>query len=199
LLQEGRIVLIRGKVDVRNDKAGIIANVITNELPVRADSIDRTETLKESLPDYNAMGGPSSDLAPDDEDADFSLGTDEIVWTPTYNQTPPPRLTPSPATNGNGSDQEEAKEQPPAGAPLRRTLHIRFSLTEDARLDAERMDNTLSLLTEFPGEDYFTVTIFNAQDEISIIFPQRKTRYCPKLVEGLQRLLGDECLTVERS
>lgn len=199
LLQEGHIVLIRGKVDVRKDKAGIIADVITNELPVRADSIDRAETLKESLPDYSAMGEPPDDLTLDDENANFGPGTDEIAWTPTYNQTPAsPEPPPPPSANGNGNGKDQPAA-PPADAARRRTLHIRFSLTEDARLDAERMDDTLSLLTEFPGEDNFTVTVFNAHDEISIIFPQRKTRYCPELVEGLQRLLGDECLTVERN
>ena len=198
LLQEGRIVLVRGKVDVRKDKAGIIADVITNELPVRADSIDNAKTLKEPLPDYHAMGEPPGDLALDDEEADISLGTDEIVWTPTYNQTPSSsKPAQPPSANGNGKEKSQPSA-PPAGHRPSRTLHIRFSLTEDARLDADRMDETLTLLTEFSGEDSFTINVFNAHDEIRILFPHRKTRYCPELVAGLQRLLGNECLTVER-
>jgi DNA polymerase-3 subunit alpha len=197
LLLEGRVVLVRGKVDVRNDKAGVIADVITNELPVRADSIDKTESLKEPLPDYNAMPEPPDDFTPDDEEADLGLGTDEIAWTPTYNQTTSSGPTPPPSANDNGKKKEQPPT-PPVAAP-RRTLHIRFSLTEDARLDAARLDDTLALLADYPGEDRFTIIFFDASDEIRIIFPDRTTRYAPDLKAGLQRLLGKDCLTVTRN
>jgi len=198
LLLEGRVVLVRGKVDVRNDKAGVIADVITNELPVRADSIDPSATMKEPAPDYSAQPMPP-DFEPDDADAGLGLSADEIMWTPAYNLTSsPPDPTPPTPTNGNGKEQARS-DPPPAVAAPRRTLHIRFSLTEDARLDAARLDDTLALLADYPGEDRFTITFFDASDEIRIIFPDRTTRYAPDLKAGLQRLLGKDCLTVTRN
>ncbi len=198
LLYEGRIVLVRGKVDVRNDKAGVIADVITDELPVRADSIDKSATLKEPQPDYTAMNEPTGDFIPNDEDADLGLDAQEIVWTPTYEQSTPSSESATPSSAHGNSPENGLAAAPPAKASRRRTLHIRFSLTEDARLDAQRMDEALTLLADFSGDDHFTLTIFDAHDEIRINFPERKTRYCPDLVAALQRLLGKNCLTVER-
>jgi predicted RNA-binding protein with PUA domain len=127
----------------------------------------------------------------------LGLGTDEIAWTPTYNQTTSSGPTPPPSANDNGKKKEQPPT-PPVAAP-RRTLHIRFSLTEDARLDAARLDDTLALLADYPGEDRFTIIFFDASDEIRIIFPDRTTRYAPDLKAGLQRLLGKDCLTVTRN
>jgi DNA polymerase-3 subunit alpha len=197
ILEDGRIVLVRGKVDVRNDRASIVADHITNELPVRADSVQpKADSLQEPLPDYNAM--PPTDFIPEDEDDSDIFINGELSWTPTYGQSES-RPRPAPATAANGNGKDKSHPEPPAVSPtLTRTLHIRFSLTEDARLDASRLDETLQLLAEFPGEDRFTITIFDAHDQVRILFPGRKTRYCSDLVERLQRLLGKECLTVER-
>ncbi len=199
MLEEGRIVLVRGRVDVRNDRASIVADKITNELPVRADSVrPRSDRLQEPKPEYKTPA--NDDFGSADEDAPAAFVNGEIAWTPTYAQ---PDLTsrPAPASSNGGNGKETPPAAPPAPAPAptrRRTLHIQFSLTEDARLDASRLDETLKLLSSFAGDDRFTITIFDARDKVRVVFPNRKTRYCSDLVSGLQRLLGKECLTVER-
>jgi len=199
-LQEGRIVLVRGKVDVRKDRAGIIADTITNELPIRADSAARPapDTLKEPEPAISAATVPVNDdfaePAPHHE-------TDEINWTPSYNIQPPARPAPTPTTTDNGGKPEQvAAPKAPLSdkAPILRTLHIRFPLTEDERLDAARLDDVLTALASYPGSDHFTITIFDAHDVSLIAFPDRTTHYCSDLVAGLQRLLGKDSLTVER-
>jgi len=85
MLGEGRIVLVRGRVDVRNDRASIVADSITNELPVRADSVQaRPDKLQEPEPDYNTPPPISADFDPEDENAPGVFVNGEIKkeeWT----------------------------------------------------------------------------------------------------------------------
>ena len=199
ILEEGRIVLVRGKVDVRNDKAGILADSISTELPVRADSVqsEKDEILQEPEPDYNILPPSPDDFDPDEE-GDFDIFvTNEISWTATWDldKDDEPELPSSPS--GNGKTKAQTAPRPDTPSP-RRTLHIRFTLTEDARADSERLDETLALLASFAGEDRFTITIIDASDQTRIVFPNRTTRYCSDLVAGLQELLGKDCLSVKR-
>ncbi len=201
ILHEGRIVLVRGKVDVRNDRAGILADSLSTELPVRADSVEREqdEILQEPEPDYNILPPPPDDFDPDDA-GDFI--TNEISWTATWDldKTDKPEPPATPSGNGNGNGKTSARSEPQAAdSPSpRRTLHIRLPLTEDARADNQRLDEVLAMLASFAGEDRFTITISDARNQTRIIFPGRTTRYCSELVAGLQQLLGEDCLTVER-
>jgi len=197
ILVDRRIVLVRGKIDVRNDKAGIIADSITDKLPVRADSVTNhdEDILQEPEPDYNILPPPPDDFDPDEEEAFIA---NELSWTPTYGATTS-STKPASASPTNGSGKKNATSQSPSKAEtIHRTLHIRFPLTEDAQADVARLDEILALLGRFAGEDRFTITIFDAHDQIRVIFPQGRTGYCSDLVAELQRLLGEDCLSVER-
>ena len=179
LLYEGSVVLVRGKIDVRNDKAGIIAESITNKLFVRADSVEQNSTLNEPAPVYRTAPTPAPLPEPEPD-----LDTDTFDWTPTYNTEPP-----------------QKRERPQSSAPrptLRRTLNIRFTLTEAPQLDIARLDDVMQLLEQHSGEDTFIITLVDAGGTQAIHFPQRQTGYSADLVAGLQRLLGQNALSVMR-
>jgi DNA polymerase-3 subunit alpha len=178
LLYEGSIVLVRGKVDVRNDKAGIIAESITNKLPVRADSLQEPSAIKETSPSYNAPPAPVAEPEPESP----AMDTAEIGWMPTYDTAASPE-PPAPVS--------------PRPAP-RRTLNIRFTLTEEPHLDIARLDQVMQLLEQFPGEDTITLTLLDSRQACRLRFPQRKTGYSSELVAGLQRILGKDALEVIR-
>ncbi|RUA16289.1 MAG: hypothetical protein DSY55_04500 [Clostridia bacterium] len=193
LLEAGRIILVQGKVDVRNERASIIAESITNELPVRADSIQPSaEVLKETgtILDVHTPADNALDFIEEDEPGGVSAMNRN--WTPTYRQSEKP--TTAPPANGNGHNTSVSS---PSAKPLR-TLHIRFALTEDPQLDASRLDDVMALVEKFSGDDPFTMTVFTAHEDMKLIFPERRARYCPEFVEGLRRLLGHDSLTVIR-
>ena len=192
LLEVGRIVLVRGKVDVRNDRASIIAESITNELPVRADSVQPSSDVLKERPAPDAYTPSENALNLIEEDEIGGVSEMDSIWTPTYQQ--PKKTTTAPPANGNG---HSAPEAPSVARPLR-TLQIRFALTEDPQLDIVRLDDVMALIEKFPGDDPFTMTVFTAHENVQLAFPERRARYCPEFVEGLRRLLGRDSLTVIR-
>jgi len=195
-LDEGRIVLVRGKVDVRNDRASIIADSLSTELPVRADSVNH-RSQKPPSP-YNAPPMPPLDREPTDEAA-FAAGPgmDELNWKPPQTIS---RSGSEASTRAPDSKLKKQSNVPSQGLSTtpNRTLHIRFPLSQDVQSDIARLDELLQSLTKHAGEDRFTITIFDAHSEVHIRFPQHTTRYASVLVEELQNLLGKDALSVER-
>ncbi len=199
LLVEGRIVLVRGKVDVRNERAGILADDIMKDIPVRADALP---SLDEPDEDINALlRSAQSDFAEDEEEA-FPLDDESALretWTPTYAAdllTPPPDPPPA-AARDNGHHTEEPPMPPTPDRPLR-TLCIHFQLSDDSADDLRRLDALMRLLDSYAGDEPFYLQIARAGETLRIDFPDRKTRYCPELVADVRQLLGEDSLEVER-
>jgi len=194
LLVEGRIVLVQGKVDVRNERAGILADDIMNEIPVSADALP---ALEEPDEDINVL----LHTAQADFDAEEDVfGLEEApdlgeTWMPTYASE---LREPGPAAlGGNGHHSQEPIMSPTPEQPLR-TLRIRFRLTEDAAEDVRRLDTLMQLLAAHPGEDPFYLEVIRANETLRIAFPDRKVGYSGQLVADLRKLLGEDAIEVER-
>ncbi len=200
LLTEGRIVLVRGKVDVRNERAGIIADTITKDLPVRADVLP---SLDEQEADLNALLnaaqqdlGETSSLAPEilmEED----LEPEETSWVPP--QTPTSLASSSTVSSpakGNGHHTQEPAMAPPPTSPPSpvRAWRLHLRLSEDPDADQRRLDALMALLARHPGPDPFSLRVIRGQESVDIIFPNRGIHYHAALAEPLQELLGDDAL-----
>jgi len=198
LLVEGRIVLVRGKVDVRNERAGVLADDILKDIPMRSDALPALDEPEEDI--NTLLRSAETDLM----DADgFDLDDDgglEEAGIPTYASDLPtlPSETPPAPPRGNGRHTQDPVMTPTSEHPPR-TLHIRLSLTGDEAADAQRLDALMRLLETYPGDDPFYLEITNASETVRVGFPNRTTRYCPELVAALRQLLGEDALNVERA
>lgn len=185
LLQEGAVVLVRGKVDVRNDRAGVVAEQI-------ADSFEYAAPAHETatVPDFAYP--PAAALWEMAEPSYMAGEADEEPWA----EGPPPEwsiegLTDE-ARNGRASTAPRGPEPPTAP----RLLRIRFERRHNGEDDSRRLTEVVQILRRYTGRDRFVIRL---GDEFECAFPNDTTGYCPALVTDLERLLGAGCVAVEEA
>ncbi len=217
LLEEGSIVLVRGKVDVRNDRVSVIADGISDSF---AYALPASE--QEALPAFAAPPPadvweddglpPAAMLAPADEE------DDEIMAGPLPSLAEPPPVflatTPAPAGNGSaapparGNGHAQPHAHPPAPpvlapppppvapppAPLPpRLVRVNFRRSGDAPDDSRRLHQAIAAIRRYPGQDRFVIRVSN---EMEFGFPNETTGFCEALARDLQGVLGEGCLEV---
>ncbi len=203
LLQEGTVVLVRGKVDVRNDRVTVIADQISDsfEYAVPANG--------ERLPAF-------ADTPPvlwEVDEASFGVVADEPSG---FMDVPPETDEPAAGANGHrapdGAAPQPPVAKPPApvsdlpprkaatvavdvvqAPPAPRLVRVTFRRGADRQGDSHRLAQAISLFRRFPGDDRFVVHVDN---ELELSFPNESTRYCEDLASAMAALLGAGCLEV---
>ncbi len=202
ILVEGSIVLVRGKVDVRNDRAGVLADEILKELPVRADTLP---PLEDNVDDINSLlQSAQSDFLTETVLGDMETEEEDVTllpeWTPPLSSSaiPDNGATSSPPRvngDGNGAHSPEFPMDELLSPPKVLVVHVR--LTDDIDRDMKRLDATMEILTKEPGHDTVNLVFHQQQEEIHLTFPQHKTRYSSQLHAALQDLLGNDSVEIK--
>ena len=70
--------------------------------------------------------------------------------------------------------------------------------------DIDRLRLVYELLTDsgFQGNDRFKFHLIGdtrGDDNLELVFPNNRTRYCPELTQELVSILGPDCYTTERA
>jgi DNA polymerase-3 subunit alpha len=87
--------------------------------------------------------------------------------------------------------EEQDKEHPP------QQITVRLRSTGDKERDKRRIRAIYGTLISFNGSDRFTFQIFENGKGHLIDFPNDTTQVCPKMLERLKKLMGEESWRVE--
>jgi DNA polymerase-3 subunit alpha len=168
LLTEGRLILVRGKVDAQEGRPPkILADSITSELTsYRAVEADSSPVSQPALPVANGNGVKTN-------------GKPAIAEsTVPYPSAPPP-------------------EEPPAETPPSRWLHITIPRTNNLVQDKARLKEVYKLLVETPGNDQFSFYIPDGHRKIRVDFPNQTTHDTAHLRQRLTQVLGPTSIRVD--
>ncbi|GAB4560025.1 MAG: DNA polymerase III subunit alpha [Anaerolineae bacterium] len=179
LLEPDRLVLVRGKVDVRNGKANVIADEITNYVErVRVIS-DQDEAYAPVASFGAGWGTPSSpDEWSDEPPPDYIIDPDEDLGPPPWATEPPDWVL------------------PPA-PPERKAVYITLRRSDDLERDQQVLNSVIRCLQKYRGEDHYFVEVHAGEKRYRLSFPDRTTRYCPELLRELHDLVGEGNVRVE--
>jgi hypothetical protein len=169
LLTEGRLILVRGRVDGQEGRAPkILADSITHELT-----------------SYRASAASPTNGSNGHETKPREMGKSNILAETLvpYQPSEPP---PSPP------------EEPPAEPmPSSRWLHITIPRTNNLVQDKARLKEVYKLLVETPGNDQFSFYIPDGHRKIRVDFPNQTTRDTAHLRQRLTQVLGPTSIHVD--
>ena len=169
-----RILLVRGRVDFRDQKPKIICDWATDQL-----TIPRMAETERPSNDPN-----SYDFAPD---------PDAPLWGESPIEDGAAAFVPPPV-----ADDRVEPESPsvPVGAGMK---DIVITLQRAADLDAEkrRLNQLYQLFLKYPGRDRFRIRLALESYEYEFDFPNATTRYCDALTRELQGILPPGALRVD--
>jgi len=181
LLTVDRLVIVRGKVDVRNNKVNVIADEIT-------DYVDRVRLVEQTPP---ALTGYSPVVARDyapagnGEDDHFAAGVaedaDEGEGESPWLDEPPPWIV---------EELPAARASAVASASVPQVITVTLRRSADLQQDKDRLQRILELLQSQPGDDRFFIEVVSNGDRYRLAFPHNTTRCSPDLVEKVSALVG---------
>jgi DNA polymerase-3 subunit alpha len=181
LLAEDRLVVIVGRVDVREGKVQVIA--------------DSVQDL--AMTDINLAAGDSQD---DARGGGLSPATSN-GQSPAAGDGNSPAIPPRggteylPRTGGTeylGNGMGKAISPPKV-----RLLEINLRCTGDHDRDMQMMREAYQMLEQRPGPDRFLFNIISDEGRVQLDFPNVTTRYEPELDKALRTALGENALYVQ--
>ncbi len=226
LLQEGSVVLVRGKVEKRDERINVLVDDITDNF-----SYAQAEE-KEELPDFAFPPPPPSWEYEDSGSPDFLIDEpddeEDEPWMPVYdvpeqgmigfresaeaeNQRPEVGDRKSEVGDRRSEVEDEQPESHPESAemveepevktdpvpqPPPRLLRVLFPLQDDSNRNNQLLIETVTLLRSYAGRDSFLFEISDARGVVELDFPNDTTRYCAELEAELVALLGIGCLEI---
>ena len=167
-LQEGRIVLIRGKMDTRRDEPAVLIDDVSETITVR----------------------PPSSAA--------SHHAGRVAEAPAAYDVAPPRAAPATAPPPEEPPDLWADAMPAAapsngghraGRPRRR-LVLNLRAGDDPAADARRVRRLYETLIAFPGRDAFMFRVHVQGKTWQADFPSASTSICEELEQRLHRFLS---------
>lgn len=175
-----RILLVRGKVDIRDQKPKLICDWATEEL-----SIPRVASGPGA--EYEDI----NDFAPDAGDGSWDVlpfSDEPLPETDAEVPPPPPELlTPL-----------EAPAQPvPRQSSSSRRVLINLQLGGDIEAEKQRLNEIYRLFQKYPGQDRFCVRVWRGGGGWELDFPNATTACCDALLQELRHLVPPDALDVQ--
>ncbi len=170
-----RILLVRGKVDIRDQKPKLICDWATEELTVPRVADDAT-------PNFAGINEYPSD--PEEEYWGSTPWPGEPPVSDEPPQPPPPAAQPP-------SDVEAGR------ANSARRILVTLRLTDDLETEKHRLTEIYRLFQKYPGQDRFCVHVWRGSGGWELDFPNSTTACCDALLEELRGLVPPDALRVE--
>jgi hypothetical protein len=212
LVQEDRVIAVKGKGDLRNDEVQVIADEVTQNVTTAQADIPEyapTDALAALRATVFLDGAPDDD--PDDEtdqtgdiyipqDEDIPpLAEDEWHGEPLVTQAPPPPLDPVRSSNGGTNGHQaaashDAPTQDTTELDGRQRLIVTLSRTGDNDVDTNRLRTIYNIAGSHPGEDELCIHVRQPQyNNVAVVrFPARGINVCEALFHDLSRAHIDE-------
>ncbi len=200
LWQVDKVVLLRGKAEMRGEKIGVVCEEVKDYL-IRATAaedgsppypVTRGETVFQSAiatghtwsppPPPAGIGAGSEEPGSDDP-------LEEPGW---LREAPMPwDGQPGPPTPASTSALEpEAPPSPPTPARPAVLVQVTVQRTQDVERDKRLLTWVYDLLREHPGPDRFCVILRKNGSQLQLDFPNDTTRFTRDLEQQLVRRLG---------
>jgi DNA polymerase-3 subunit alpha len=212
MVKEGEILLIAGKFDMRRGDSQIICEKV---LPKETKFLTPEMDSSMPLPSEPAFPEWAQDLPPYDEE------TGE-AFHPFDPPEPEPTLVVAPATQGGAAvpipalepqlravasaspwldgdplpDDFELAPLPEDKPTPPRWIMIYFKRSDDADKDRRRLLRLHGVITQYPGQDRFTIVVEGEQQAYHMEFPNHTTGYCEELAQDLLSVVGQGNLEV---
>jgi DNA polymerase-3 subunit alpha len=169
-----RILLVRGRVEFRDQQAKIICDWATEQL-----TIPRV-----------AENGRNPNPA---NSYEFAPEADEPLW----DEPPVPIETDESNSPSLFADVDKRESLSSPAAPV--TKEILVTLQTDGDLDAEkrRLHLLYQLFLKYPGQDRFRIRLQQQACDYELDFPNATTHYCDALAQELRSLIPPDALRVD--
>ena len=198
LLQEGRVVVVVGKVDKRREEATVLVDGVSTRVTVR-----RPEPAVDGMDDEAWMPPPPEPASLHDAEAAYTdappapAPLDEApaldASVPPEPVVPPePRLAPGNGRAARPRANGTAAQSRTNGAAARRVV-LRLRVRDDVETEARRLKRIHAALIAFPGRDRFAFRL-ELPDGRGwwVEFPRATTHWCPDLETRLRPFLRDD-------
>ncbi|MBI4498016.1 MAG: DNA polymerase III subunit alpha, partial [Chloroflexi bacterium] len=199
LWQEGTLLLVRGKVQVRGGGVQLTCDHARRYAPDAQASAQ--PLLEEPGPDVFEHASPELYDAPLPASEAVTVAKRKApVFYPNGTNGNAGGALGSPAGNGNGRKASESGKREngaiPRSSPAEppRTLVVRLSETSDVDGDIARFLEAVRILRRFEGRDRVCLRIHSAQGMVHLEIADLTTHYGPDLHGELVRLLGEDGL-----
>jgi hypothetical protein len=228
LLQNGSLVVIRGKVDAPEGRQPkVLADSITNELvfygavgevpPASgAPPVPPDPPPAPSLPLFKkaTVGTPNkapSEPAPAPAESGNNMssvaekGKHQNGYSNGHTK-PVPAVTAREASPEKAETEQRSATPPDNGTRIETDsgqseyqLHITMSRSGDLVKDRHQLKMIFDLLTEIPGDDEFSIYIPSGKDHpVRVDFPRHKIRFSEKLRAELAYIVGSTAIRVDK-
>jgi DNA polymerase-3 subunit alpha len=175
LWAEDRLVVVKGKADVREGRASLICDQAREYDPL-IDGTGQAEPVGQARP----VGQASSPARP--------VGRASSPARPAYDDQSPEQP---------GSAPPAAPARRPKPRPRPRHLHITFRRSGDDARDARNLGDVYRLLSGRPGDVPFYFYVPSANGRVQLEFPNVTTAYSDTLCDELRDRFGRDLLAVE--
>jgi len=189
LWAQDRLVVVKGKVNVRDERATVICDQAREYDP----SIDGESNADEAA---QQPGGPADRPTPSDKARPpRNPRARRPAATATAEEPPEPAILPPGLGESDGTPGPSGEPTPSALA--RHRLSVTFRRSGDDERDARQLGAVYRLLTGRPGNATFCFYIRNAHGLVQLDFPNAATSYSEALPQELLRHFGPDLLSVE--
>jgi len=177
LWAEDRLVVLKGKVDIRDGRPSLICDEAREYDPLIDGSSQGANG--EPAPGRRPLAGPPAPACLEEPP-----------------EEPPEPPLPPPGLDESASTAPVPKPAPPARHPVR-CLHLSFQRSGDDERDARKLGEVYRLLTTRPGDVPFYFEIPSSHGRVQLEFPNVMTSYSETLREELLARFGSELSSVE--
>ncbi|NOZ27542.1 MAG: DNA polymerase III subunit alpha [Chloroflexi bacterium] len=185
LLVEDRLILVRGRVEVRDTKTNVIADEITNYIE-RARPVSEEEE-------------GTGDVAPRGVTHMAREGNGNGMWSPAdaFIDAPPDEEGPMPWLEEPPAWLHAVEPTSPPAQDAPKAIYITLQRTQDLEEDKRRLHRVVQCLRDHPGTDRFFIEVEGREGRYRLSFPNDTTRHCPELIRALEELVGADRVRVE--
>lgn len=171
-----KILLVRGRVDVRDQAPNLICDMAMDQLTV--------------------FGSANSDRAPGDDALGYNAVPEE---EPPWHEPPSAPHTVRP---GTASDEAAPQAHPtvptePADAAASQRIVVTLQRTGNLDMDKQRFNKVFALLQKYPGADRFSIRLAFGERVHELDFPNATTCCCDALLQELGQVVQPEALQIE--
>ena len=206
-----RVVLVRGKVDVSRGDPQVIVDTVTTEFdsfmaedaPRRSDEMANGNGYNGNGYDGNGNGHyrsrgasmeepPPQDWSSSSENNDYNTMKTVTVPAdePIYESQSGIDWDSEFESNGDGSGSHDEEEI------YRMVVYIQTDGLEENKIIERRVRRIHGQLTQFHGNDPFSIVIEAPDKSYRLDFPSQRTRCCDELVEQLTEIVGENNIEV---
>jgi DNA polymerase III subunit alpha len=167
------MVVVRGKVDVRDERLQIVADVVEPYDP------DGTVVVAPVMPDRDPW-----EMADEGAGADGAAGEGEGT------------------ADAGGGPGASAAPEPPAYIGPTYHMYVTVPRSADQTRDVGLLAEVYQTLVRYDGTDGFSLLVANGSGMVELEFPNDHTRYCVGLMGVLEGLVGEgqvQVVTIARS